>query len=244
MVTGGVFKSDDPAPDLINAATDAMVATGVTYYLLPNHPFTSSKSAPNIHTLSESCPIKPGFEIVTQAALGNPKANGTLRILAAQGRGQGFVNHLITHIRTGAAHYLAVGGNPSTTTINEDRRAWYAGTPEPTSWDQPQAGNVLLVDLDESKLNVKLEPINTWKILRKKWPIATDDDVTQVHHWVGQLPNKPNTVLFLGLHGAVSIAQYALLADLWERYKEAFALFSPWTKEVMGPKRPPTKASQ
>ncbi len=57
-------------------------------------------------------------------------------------------------IADGKVQYIALGDRHSTTQVGETGRIWYAGAPEPTAHDETDAGNVLLVELEDGRCTV------------------------------------------------------------------------------------------
>ena len=121
---------------------------------------------------------RPGLEIVgaprmTKRSLGDPLEPGWVGLAPAAGVTRVLVGHGIvdvvmpigdepdeeTRIRIapveaaiadGRVAYVALGDRHSTTDVGSTGRAWYAGAPEPTAYVETDAGNVLLVEIDES----------------------------------------------------------------------------------------------
>lgn len=96
---------------------------------------------------------------------GAPTPDGALRIglahgsVAAFGSGASAPANLISPVRAADAElaYLALGDWHGCRQINP--RAWYAGTPEPDRFDQPESGSALLVEIEDPRSPPQVHPL-------------------------------------------------------------------------------------
>ena len=99
---------------------------------------------------------RPLVDLVARAVAELP-SDGTLRVVVGHGSTDSLspnpndpalvaLNGLETAVAAGTVHYVALGDRHSTTEVGGSGRIWYSGTPEPTSYDEIDPGNVLIVD--------------------------------------------------------------------------------------------------
>jgi DNA repair exonuclease SbcCD nuclease subunit len=118
-------------------------------------------------------------------------------------------------------HYLALGDRHSTTRMAE--RIWYSGTPEPTAFDEIDAGHALVVDLDGKECRVARRPVGQWRFEERKWPLAGRADVDALGLWLDELPAKDTTVVKLRLKGTLGLADRAALDRMLAEQAHVFA---------------------
>jgi DNA repair exonuclease SbcCD nuclease subunit len=131
-------------------------------------------------------------------------------------------------VATGRVGYVALGDRHSTTAIGETGRIWYAGSPEPTAHDETDAGNVLLVDLDDARCDVQPRVIGTWRFVSLTFELAGGVDPGTLAARLDALPDKDRTVVRLTLQGVVSLTDHARIARIIEDAREVFGSIEAW----------------
>ncbi|MCB9663843.1 MAG: metallophosphoesterase [Alphaproteobacteria bacterium] len=96
-------------------------------------------------------------------------------------------------------------------------RAWYAGTPEPTRFKDAPGRCVLIVDLPEAGAVPTVTP---HEVAGLRWeepePVTLHgpDDVARLDRWLGELPDRADTLVRLHLRGALPLEERARLDTL------------------------------
>jgi DNA repair exonuclease SbcCD nuclease subunit len=124
--------------------------------------------------------------------------------------------------------YVALGDRHSTTSIGDTGRIGDAGSPEPTAHDETDAGNVLLVDLDEGRCEVQRRPVGTWRFVSRTVELASGSDPDDLRQLLDALPDKDRTVVRLTLQGVVSLTDHARLQRTIEDAREVFGSVEAW----------------
>ena len=167
-------------------------------------------------------------------AFDNLEATGSLRIVIGHGAVDTnspdkanpaliSLESLEARIDEGLIHYVALGDRHSTTDVGTTGRTWYAGTPEPTRYDEIDPGNVLLVDLGLDQISVATQTVGTWRFLQKDWELTGDADLDALEDWLTCIESKDRTIVKLTLVGQVSLAQKARLDNLLEHHDDLLA---------------------
>jgi len=131
-------------------------------------------------------------------------------------------------VTEGKVHYIALGDRHSTTQVGDTGRIWYAGAPEPTAHDETDAGNVLLVDLQDGTCTVTSRPIGTWRFVAETLELdATHGPDTLLERLDG-LPAKDRSIVRLTLLGVLSLTQYTQLQQIIEEAREVFGSIEEW----------------
>jgi len=121
--------------------------------------------------------------------------------------------------------YLALGDWHGTIQIAE--RTWYAGTPEPDSFRQPDAGFALLVELRAGE-SPAVERIRT---ARYQWydleaTLQSPNSLAELAAVLAQVSEpKDHAVVQLKLRGAVSLSERANLGDRMAEFEAAVQVF-------------------
>lgn len=126
-------------------------------------------------------------------------------------------------IRAGAIHYVALGDRHSKTSCGDTGRVWYAGTPEPTAFDEVDPGHVLVVECDNAQCKVTPVQTATWRFVEHAMRVSNDVDVAALSGFLHALPAKNRTVVKLVLVGTVSLAVHARLMEVIDNARELFA---------------------
>lgn len=115
----------------------------------------------------------------------------------------------------GRARFVALGDRHSTTPVGTTGRIWYAGAPEPTSYREDAAGNVLVVDLDDDdpQATPAVTPVavGTWRFVELRRPVDTTDDVEALLADLDALPDRERTIVKLKVDGTLSLTAAAQL---------------------------------
>lgn len=207
----------------------------------------------NVVVLRDEQPVevRPGFEVVgapwrskrpTSDLLGDllsglePAPPGVVRVAVGHGAVDAVapqadpvaVIRLATvqaALAAGKAHYVALGDRHSTTEVAP--RVWYSGAPEPTDFDEVDAGNVLVVDIDEADAGrlptVRRHRVGTWRFEPVTVEVNGSADVTGLRSRLMAMPDKDRTILNFALRGTLSVAEKDALDMLREEAADLFA---------------------
>ena len=212
-------------------------------------PRSGSTGPANVVVLEDSEPVEvvPGVELVAApwfnkhpladlvaGACEGLEPTGAVRIVAGHGALDMFspdpshpalisVTGLEEHLSAETIHYVALGDRHSTTEVGQSERIWYAGAPEPTDYIETDPGNVVVVGLDASEVQVRVEPVGVWRFVRRDWRLTGDRDIDHFAEWLRDLEDKERTILKLALVGTVSLAQKARLDSLLDHHTDLFA---------------------
>ena len=129
-------------------------------------------------------------------------------------------------------HYVALGDRHSTTNEGTSGRIWYSGAPEPTDYDEIDPGNVLVVELEPGKIEVRAHRVGTWTFKRHESHLASDADIDALEDWLASLADKERTIVKLSAVGQISVAQRARLDRLLEMQTDLLAAFEPWERRT------------
>lgn len=198
------------------------------------------EAAPGVELAGAPWPSKrPVDDLVGRALERLDPAAGVLRVLA----GHGVVDagapdpddpalvrlaRVEAALAEGRVHYVALGDRHSVTRVGETGRVWYAGTPEPTAFDEEDPGSVLLVDLAPGECRVEARRVGVWRFLRRELDLAGAEDVERLAAWLDELPDKRTTALRLGLVGQLPLRQDARLQEVLDRARDLFAAVDLW----------------
>lgn len=137
---------------------------------------------------------------------------GCLRIGLAHGSVQGVLPDDIDstnpiapdRAETGRLDYLALGDWHGTKAIND--RTWYSGTPEPERFRNNEAGNALIVEIQEPGATPKVTGLATGRYQWHQWreTLAVQSDLEQLLERLNALPES--AVVDLRLEGSVTLA--------------------------------------
>jgi DNA repair exonuclease SbcCD nuclease subunit len=131
-------------------------------------------------------------------------------------------------ITDGLLHYVALGDRHSVTGVGRSGRIHYAGAPEPTDFDEVDAGKVLLVDLGEQRCDVEAVPVCTWRFVRRDLDVTGPADVAGVEARLDDQPAKDRTILRLACVGTLSLRDAARLEEALERAGDVYAAVERW----------------
>jgi hypothetical protein len=120
--------------------------------------------------------------------------------------------------------------------VGETGRIWYAGTPEPTDYDEEAPGNVLVVEASETGVTVKTgvtvtpQRTGTWRFLRQAFELNDDNDLDALGSWFEALADKQRTIVKLGLAGTLTLRQSTRLEKELEDARDLFAAVELWDR--------------
>lgn len=216
----------------------------------------------NVVVLRDETPVevRPGFEVVgapwrskrpTSDLLGDllttlaPAPPGVVRVAVGHGAVDAVapqadpvalirIEGVRTALEAGKAHYVALGDRHSTTEVTP--RVWYSGAPEPTDFDEVDAGNVLIVDIDESDLasppTVTRHRVGTWRFELVPAELSGAADVEALRARLAAMPDKDRTVLNFAVRGTLSVAEKDALDAVREEAADLFAGFRDSTSRT------------
>ena len=206
----------------------------------------------HIHVLEDAglVPVAPGVEIVaapwtskrpaddlvaSACQVLTVAAEGTIRILAGHGAvdvwtpGGAIASTAIRlasvegWLTDGLLHYVALGDRHSVTNVGATGRIWYSGTPEVTDFGEQDAGQVLLVEVDDQTCQVQPQRVGRWHFVRRQMDVTGTAGVDALAFWLEELRAKSETVVRLELTGTLGLAEYARLTALQEKYGDILA---------------------
>ena len=213
-------------------------------------PTFQSKKPDNVIVLDDSVPRIPiaGIEVIgapwmSKQALHDPVESvvaglspslGNPRVLVAHGavrdafKGGGpaaiDVDKAEAAIADKRIGYLALGDRHSTTSLGTSGRIYYSGSPEPTAYDEVDAGNVLVVELgSDGECTVRSRRVASWRFIANDVGLDGQQDVEALGRWLEAQPDKANCVVRLTLAGTISLSVDAELQDVLERHRDLFA---------------------
>ncbi|MCH7567222.1 MAG: DNA repair exonuclease [Nitrospirae bacterium] len=118
-------------------------------------------------------------------------------------------------------HYLALGDRHSLTEVGDSGRIWYAGTPEPTDYNEVKPGFALVATINEEGVTTKEVNVGRWKFIeREQVDLNTKEDIEALRGWLGNLEDKERTVVKLRLVGSLSLSFHGELEELLAHVQE------------------------
>ena len=184
---------------------------------------------------------RPLSDLVADACAALAASKGTTRVMVAHGAAEiSFDNPAAIRVAEaeaaladGRIAYLALGDRHSTTSIGSTGRIWYAGAPEPTDYDELDAGNALLVELaDGGRCEVTKLRTGTWQFARERFDLDAADGIAALGTWLDTLSPKDRTIVKLTLVGTVSLSASARLEALLEHEGDLFAAIEQWERHT------------
>jgi len=121
-------------------------------------------------------------------------------------------------------HYLALGDRHSLTEVGDSGRIWYAGTPEPTDYNEVKPGFALVTTINEDGVTTKEVNIGKWRFIeRDQIDLNTREDIDVLRAWVENLVDKERTVVKLRFLGSLSLSLYTELEELISHAQEVLS---------------------
>ena len=118
-------------------------------------------------------------------------------------------------------HCLALGDRHSLTQVGSSGRIWYAGTPEPTDYNEVKSGFALVSTISEEGVTTKAVNVGRWKFIeREEVYLNTKEDIEMLRGWLENLKDKERTVVKLRLVGALSLSLHSELEELLSHAQE------------------------
>ncbi|MHC4931477.1 MAG: metallophosphoesterase family protein, partial [Planctomycetota bacterium] len=133
-------------------------------------------------------------------------------------------------LEDGRIHFLALGDRHSTTQVAP--RIWYSGAPEPTDYDEVEAGQVLVVELAPDTCQVERHRTGRWRFLREIFDLGSPEDVSAFAERLEALPDKDRTILKLGFVGTLSLRAKANLDEVLAEAADLFAAVEMWERKT------------
>ncbi len=263
LVAGDVFDDNGVGNDTLQQARDALAAFApVPVLLLPgNHDAATPDSAlarlapaAHVRLLLDEEPVAVGGGWVFPCPLRRRhEAGDPARNLPAREAGDDAVRVALAHggviefsqatespnridpeaVLAKGFDYLALGDWHSTLGLGP--RVWYPGTPEPTRFQERDAGNALVVELPAAGAVPRVEPV---AVGRSRWvsrEVTFDDDagVERLAEWFEVLPERSWTLVSLALSGHLSLEARARLEALLEAEASKLLLLDVGRDEVV-----------
>ena len=118
-------------------------------------------------------------------------------------------------------HYLALGDRHSLHEVGDSGRIWYAGTPEPTDYNEVKSGFALVATINEEGVTTKEVNVGRWKFIeREQVDLNTKEDIEALRGWFEKLEDKERTVVKLRLVGALSLSLHSDLEEFLSHIQE------------------------
>jgi DNA repair exonuclease SbcCD nuclease subunit len=218
---GSVYRArafQERCPAHVRVITPATLAHWVDGVEVLGAPWTSRRAAHDL--LAEAC-----------AALGRAEH---LRVLVGHGAVDALSPDRRDPARIGLAgleaalaaekvHYVALGDRHSFTLVGDSGRVAYAGSPEPTDFDERSAGHVALVDLDRERAAVEPIAVGRWRFAALAAELETAEEVAALERRLVALSAKERCVMRLHLRAALPLPAMAALEDVLDRARDTFA---------------------
>ncbi|MCC5947523.1 MAG: metallophosphoesterase [Nitriliruptoraceae bacterium] len=178
---------------------------------------------------------QPLTDLVTETCAGAP-ADGARRVIVGHGNadvlsgdhgaaGTVHVAALEEHLAAGRARYVALGDRHSTASVGSTGRIWFSGAPEPTSYREDDAGNVLVVELPDDgdhRPDVEAVRIGTWRFVELVRELDGDADLEALLADLDALEDRARTIVKVKVQGTLSLTQAARLDTELERRADLF----------------------
>lgn len=142
------------------------------------------------------------------------------------------VDELDSAIEEGKVAYVGLGDRHSTTDVGATGRIWYSGAPEPTDFREDDPGNVLVVTLDGTRINVTRHQISRWSFLPLEFDLQASDDIGHLDGTLSGIDSKATTIVRLVLVGQLSLANKARLDSVLEHHRDLFGSLNTWERHT------------
>jgi DNA repair exonuclease SbcCD nuclease subunit len=117
-------------------------------------------------------------------------------------------------ITDGRVRYVALGDRHSCTRVDPAGHVWYAGAPEPTDYDEVDAGTALVVDLAGSSPVVTRHHVGTWRFHRLHREVAGDEDLDALTADLDAIEDPERAIVKVSIAGTLDLRQVARLDEL------------------------------
>jgi len=182
-------------------------------------PWTSKRPLRDLvaAALEPRSPMSDGVRVVVAHGavdvLSPDPANPALISLAAAERA----------IADGKLHYLALGDRHSLTDVGKTGRIRYAGSPEPTDYDEVAPGQVIIADVSRDSVKAESYRTATWNYRRERIELTGQADIDLLRAKLDESVDKARTIVKLDLVGALSVRQRTLLDELLDDARQTLA---------------------
>jgi DNA repair exonuclease SbcCD nuclease subunit len=122
-----------------------------------------------------------------------------------------------------AVDFIALGDRHSLLAVGASGRIHYAGTPEPTDFDEERPGFALAVELDSERALVEPVQVGRWSFVRREAELRGADDLRTLARWLEAQPAKERSVVELVLRGTLGVAERAELDTVLAAERDRFA---------------------
>ena len=215
----------------------------------------------HVHVIEDTAPIRvdEGFEIVgipwtskrplqDLVALATGKLEpmvDTLRVCVAHGMVDSLSPNLDDPavislqeaekaIAENKIQYLALGDRHSLTGVGDSGCIWYPGTPEPTDYNEVEAGFALVATINKEGVTTKEVKVGRWKFIeRDQVDLNTQEDIEGLCGWLENLHDKERTVVKLRLVGALSLSFHSELEKLLSHVQEILGAVETRVKNLV-----------
>lgn len=163
-------------------------------------------------------------------ACGRPVADGTRRVVVGHGAvdevSGAFDDPKVVRLAAlesalgqGSVHYVALGDRHSCTDVGTTGRVWYSGAPEPTDYDELDAGTALVVELDaDGGVAVERVEVGTWRFALLSLGVDADEDLDELERRLAGLADPARTIVKLKLTGTLTLRQADRLEQILEHH--------------------------
>lgn len=212
----------------------------------------------HVHVLREAGPVSvrpgveivaapweskhPGDDLVARAVAQAGPADGTVRIVVGHGAvdvldpGQDAASIALApleeQLADGRIHYVALGDRHSRTCVGGSGRVWYSGAPEVTDDREERPGDVLVVRVEDDRVEVTPHHVGTWDFRFVSRELGGAADVSALDAELTALPAKERTVVRLALRGTLGLADGARLERVLEGHGEVLAALHRWDRHT------------
>ncbi len=136
-------------------------------------------------------------------------------------------------IRQGKADFIALGDRHSVTNLGNSGRVWYSGSPESTDFREDRSGYVLVVELDDERIETREVQVGQWRFIEQKQVELNDaHDVSNLDRFLREMENKDRAVVRLRLFGGLTVVLHAELQKHLQAADDLFAGFDVRDKHL------------
>lgn len=203
----------------------------------------------NVTVLSDSKPhrVMAGVEVVgapwtskrplrdplSSAYEGSPPPAGVRRVLV----GHGMVDEIFpvdridqrmirlagleAALADGRFHYAALGDRHSFTKVGGSGRVFYPGAPEPTSWDETDPGQVLVVDLG-AQVEVRPVRVGRWHFDTIEVTLDSAADIETLESRLAESARKECRAVRIVARGSLTVSERARLNEVISELSGSF----------------------
>lgn len=133
---------------------------------------------------------------------------------------------VVAALADGRIDFAVLGDRHSTTEVAPG--LWYPGAPEVTDRLETDPGNVLLVDLDDGR--VESHHVGRWSFQVVEQELSSESDVDTLLTRLRAILAKDRTAVWLVLRGTLSVAAEARLRDELLDLESLFARLGAWER--------------